>query len=104
MNRSVRNRLQSTGAAAFATATGVEALRIGEPLLAALSTLAAAGAVAVLVGGRRPVFELRPDLAAWVQRTAAAGGDDEDRIVSGAVARQRDGIDGPPGGSPRGRS
>ena len=99
MNRSVRNRIQSGWAAALSISTAVEALRIDEPLLAILSTMAAVGAASVLVGDRRPVFLLRPDLASWVLHTAAAGDETPDRIVATAVARQRDATEGPWDGS-----
>jgi hypothetical protein len=87
-------QLQCWSAATLTAATAVEAWRIAEPLLTALSLAAAIGCAAAALGARHPVFELRADLATWVTRHAAATGEADDRIVGRAVARHRDAIDG----------
>ena len=81
-----------TSAAALAaldTAATVEAIRAGQPWLAAVTALAAATATAVAAIARRPSVRLRGDHAAWVARTAAATGEDESAVLARAVAAHR---------------
>ena len=72
----------------------VEAFRTDQVLLALCTMTAGLAAVAIVMATRRPSIQLRPDLADWAARTAAATGEEERRLVDRAVARHRAALDG----------
>lgn len=81
--------------AALDVAATVEAWRSGHVALGAVTLLAGAGALTIAIRSRQPPVTLRPDLAAWAARTAAATGEAESHLLDRAVARHRDHLDGP---------
>lgn len=78
----------------------VEAYRTERPLVGTLAALAAVAAAGLAARARRPGVALRPDLADWLARTAAATGEPERHLLDRALARHRSALDA--GGPVRG--
>lgn len=94
MRRSTAIGLGAATVAVLDIAATVEALRSGHMALAVVTLLAAIGATVLVVTARRPAVEVRPDLASWTARTAAATGEPETHLINRALARHRDALDG----------
>lgn len=94
MRRSTAISLGAATATVLDVAVTVEALRSGHPALACVAAVAGLVTVVIAVHARRPAIELRPDLATWTSRTAAATGESEVAIVHRALTRHRAALDG----------
>jgi hypothetical protein len=97
MRRSTVIGLGAVTVAVLDVVATVEAFRTDRPTLAVVTSLAALVAFGLVASARRPCIEIRPDLADWTARTAAATGEDETSLVDRAVARHRASLDGEQG-------